>query len=179
MAMVVLHFIKREFETIFVHKFSANTMPAFNIFKNSGHYWGLSGFNLAYWLYAPTALAAKPSFALSTPITYAGIALYIYGELSNLYTHLTLSSLRSRGGTERGIPTGYGFNWVTCPNYLFETIAWVGICLVSRSWSTVLFTVVAWAQMQQWARQKERQYRTDFGDRYKKHKHVLLPIPGL
>ena len=29
-------------------------MPAFNIFKNSGHYWILSGFNLAYFIYGPS-----------------------------------------------------------------------------------------------------------------------------
>ena len=45
--------LKRELETIFVHTSNA-TMPAFNIFKNSGHYWILSGFNLAYFIYGPS-----------------------------------------------------------------------------------------------------------------------------
>lgn len=177
--MILLHFVKRELETIYVHKFSNATMPYTNIFKNSFHYWILSGANLAYWIYSPSSYAARPATSLTKMATAVGSFLYVWGELSNLHTHMTLSSLRRPGTTERGIPTGYGFNWVTCPNYLFESIAWVGICLVSKSWSTVLFTAVAYAQMQQWAGQKERAYRNDFGDKYKKKRSTIIPFLGI
>jgi very-long-chain enoyl-CoA reductase len=177
MAMVVLHFVKREYETLYVHRFSLTTMPFRNIFKNSAHYWILSGVNMAYWIYAPDSYAT-----ISTPTTayldIAGVVLYVFGELSNLHTHVTLSKLRSRGGTERGIPKGYGFNLVTCPNYLFEMISWTGVLLVSRSLSTALFMAFAWAQMHQWAIKKEKALRAEFPDTYKKKKYVLVPSPG-
>lgn len=177
MSMIVAHFLKREYETLYVHKFSLSTMPFFNIFKNSAHYWLISGLNIAYWIYAPTSYTA-----LSGPIVnymnIAGTVLYLFGEISNFKTHLTLSNLRSPGGTERGIPTGYGFDLVTCPNYLFELIAWTGIALVSKSSSTLIFNVIAWAQMHQWAIKKEKALRTEFPDKYKKKKCVLLPTPG-
>src|SRR3569833_721568 len=38
-----IHFVKRELETAFLHKFAANTMPAFNIFRNSAFYWLVGG----------------------------------------------------------------------------------------------------------------------------------------
>lgn len=170
--LVVLHFLKREYETIFVHRFSLATMPARNIVKNSGHYWLFSGLNLAYWSYSPYGPTAKASNPL---ITYLGIALFVFGELGNLQTHYILRGLRRPGSTERGIPSGLGFNLVTCPNYMFETISWIGVWLVNWSLSTLVFLVLAVGQMSAWAWKKERRYRKEFGDKYKKKRYAILP----
>ncbi|KAL1305154.1 hypothetical protein AAFC00_002078 [Neodothiora populina] len=170
--LLTLHFVKRELETIFVHRFSSATMPAFNIFKNSGHYWIFGGLNIAYWINRPDAPTAAPSSPL---IKYAAIALFLVGELGNLNAHLTLRGLRSAGGTERGIPKGLGFGLVTCPNYLFETIAWVGMWLATWSLSTGLFIVIAVAQMAAWAWKKEKRYRKEFGDKYQRKRFAMLP----
>ena len=170
--MCVLHFAKREYETIFVHRFSAATMPARNIVKNSGHYWFLSGVNLAYWSYAPWSPTARPSNPL---LTYIGIALFVVGELGNLYTHFVLKNLRRPGSTERGIPRGFGFDLVTCPNYMFEIVAWIGVGLVCWSLSLVVFLAAAAGQMAPWALKKERRYRKEFPDKYKKKRYAMLP----
>ena len=171
--LVMAHFIKRELETIFVHRFSAATMPALNIFKNSGHYWLLSGLNMAYWIYSPGSPAARQPYPLALA---SGVILYLVGELGNLYIHLQLSQLRSAGGRERGIPQGLFFQLVTCPNYMFESLAWIGVFLASQfSWSVLLFIVVSVGQMMPWAKKKERRYRQEFGDKYKKKRFVMLP----
>jgi very-long-chain enoyl-CoA reductase len=193
LGMYVLHYLKREFETAFVHKFSSSTMPFRNVFKNSFHYWILGGVNVAYWVYAPNAIAAKSLSDPSTsaPTVYLGFALWVFGEVSNLYTHIVLSNLRSSGGTERGIPKGFGFNWVTCPvrvitrpgihsanklqNYLFEIISMIGLSLVTGSLSQAIFTVAGWYQMQEWAQGKEKRYRQEFGDKYKPKRYPLTP----
>ena len=173
--LITLHFLKREFETLFIHRFSLATMPAFNIFKNSGHYWALAGLNIAFWIYRPNAPTAKDP---PNPfLLYTGLLLYIVGELGNLNAHVVLRGLRSSGGTERGIPRGLGFNLVTCPNYMFETVAWIGILLVTNlSLSVVLFDIMAVGQMLMWAKKKERRYRNEFGDRYKRKRYVMLPF---
>ncbi|KAK5997985.1 putative enoyl reductase [Cladobotryum mycophilum] len=170
--MIVAHFIKRELETLFVHKFSANTMPARNIFKNSFFYWAFSGALCAASIYGPWSLAAKAD----QPIVDAvGTALYLFGEIGNALVHLYLSTLRSSGGTERKIPFGYGFGLVTCPNYMYEVLSWVGIITASRDWSVILFIAIGAAQMYVWAKGKERAYRQEFGDKYKKKRYVMLP----
>ena len=191
LAFIVLHFFKREMETILVHRFSAATMPAFNIFKNSAHYWILGGLNIALFTYSPsqgcaTAHAPPRMFASLFPF-YDGRAflpalatiLFVVGELGNLSAHLTLRSLRKDGSGERGIPRSGVFKLlpnVTCPNYTFETLAWIGIGLMNRSWSTALFAVVAVAQMAVWSKKKESRYRKEFGkDKYKFKAWGMLP----
>lgn len=168
----MIHFLKREFETFFIHRFSAATMPLRNLFNNSAHYWILAGGNLAYWNYRPGSPASLPS---NPYITYPALALFIIGEAGNLYTHVVLRNLRSSGGTERGIPEGWGFGLVTCPNYMFEVVAWLGVALLTWSWSSVLFLAAALLPMGSWGKKKEAKYRKEFGSRYQRKRFVMLP----
>ncbi|KAJ2906979.1 hypothetical protein MKZ38_009842 [Zalerion maritima] len=170
--MVIAHFVKRELETMFVHRFGASTMPAFNIFKNSAYYWLLSGVLVALFVYSPQSEAAVASNQL---IDLAGFVVYMFSEISNAIVHLNLASLRPKGTTKKGIPTGYGFGLVTCPNYMFEVLGWIAVITVSRSWTVAVFTACGIWQMKQWAWQKEKAYRTQFGEKYKKHRYTMLP----
>lgn len=181
--MVMMHFIKREFETIFIHRFSNATMPFKNVFKNSFHYWVLSGALLAWAVYTPTAI---PSSALPSPgfsglfsslplSTHLGLGLYLVGSFLNARVHLIQRRLRRPGTSERGIPDGPGFAWVTCPNYMFETLTWVGVLVVSRNWASALFIVVAIVQMKAWADKKEARYRQEFGEKYRAKRYTVLP----
>ncbi|KAL9003608.1 MAG: hypothetical protein Q9188_003542 [Gyalolechia gomerana] len=171
-ALITLHFLKRELETLFVHRFSSATMPLFNLFKNSAHYWLLAGLNIAFFTYRPSSPAAGES---NPYITWPAVLLFVVGELGNLNTHIVLRNLRPANRNERGIPKGLGFGIVTCPNYMFETMAWVGITVVTWSWSSVLFAAVAMAQMGIWAGKREGRYRREFGGKYRKKRWVMVP----
>ncbi|TQV98009.1 hypothetical protein V2A60_006292 [Cordyceps javanica] len=171
-SLIVAHFLKREFETAFIHKFSANTMPVSNVFKNSFFYWAFFGLLSAVSLYWPSSLAAKAS---EPAIDAVGTALCLFGEIGNALVHYYLSTLRSPGGTERKIPAGYGFGFVTCPNYMYEILAWIGIVIVSRDWAVALSIAIGGAQMYVWAKGKEKAYRKEFGDKYKKKRFAILP----
>ena len=174
--LLTIHFAKRVLETIFVHRFSMATMPFAYIFRNSAHYWLLGGANLAYWVFSPKSSAAQDIASLSPFLLYGGLFLFTFGELANLNAHLILRGLRKKGTTTRAIPSGFGFNLVTCPNYLFEVIAWLGFYLVSGlNWSVLLFLVVGAGTMAKWASGKERRYRKEFGDKYKPKRYSMLP----
>lgn len=173
MLLVVGHFVKRELETLLVHRFSAATMPFRNVFKNSFHYWVLAGVHMAAWMYAPgSSTAREPNF----PLLYSGLALYALGEFLNLQVHLALMRLRSPGGTERAIPEGPLFRLVTCPNYTTETVSWLGVWMVSNfNLAVLVFLVVSVGQMMQWASKKERRYRKEFGSKYPRKRFTMLP----
>lgn len=171
-ALFQLHFLKREYETVFVHKFSANTMPARNIVRNSAFYWLMAGLLCALDIYAPGNMAAREELV---PLDYVGLALFAVGESCNWIVHQHLASLRKPGGTEKGIPNCIGSGLVTSPNYMFEVLAWVGVILISRSWAVVAFICTGVVYMRSWSRGKEKALRNEFGDRYKKKRYTMLP----
>ncbi|KAI0277508.1 3-oxo-5-alpha-steroid 4-dehydrogenase-domain-containing protein [Russula aff. rugulosa BPL654] len=166
-AMVILHFAKREFESIFVHRFSHATMPLRNIFKNSLHYHILSGLFLAYPIYGPAYAANSPyirnTFRSNPQFLWICAGIWLFAELSNLRTHLTLRNLRPPGSKTRAIPHGYGFGLVSCPNYFFESVAWAAVAYMSGSWAAWLFWAVSTGQMMSWAAKKQRAYKKEFG----------------
>ena len=131
--MIILHFLKREFESLFIHRFSADTLPLRNVVKNSAHYWLLCGVNMGYFIYGPL-LANKRH---STFFTFTMCAIWLWSEVENYWSHILLRDLRPPGSRERHIPRGHGFDTfkLSCPNYFFETIGWICVSLFSGSFS--------------------------------------------
>ncbi|KAJ2934669.1 hypothetical protein H1R20_g2397, partial [Candolleomyces eurysporus] len=174
---VMLHFLKRELETLFVHRFSHGTMPLFNIFKNSAHYHILSGFMLAFDIYAPKFKEGSHhivgSYRNNETYLWAFAGLWAFAEVSNLHTHITLRNLRPPGTRVRAIPQGYGFNLVSCPNYFFETLGWAVICAMTNTLSAYIFLGVSAVQMTLWALKKHKNYKKEFGKEYPRRKAIF------
>ena len=87
-------------------------------------------------------------------------------EFCNFKCHQELSSFRKKGsdpeGNEknnRGIPKTYGFKYVSCANYLWETLGWVTFSLLTKCYTSYAFTAVSFAQMAEWALKKHKAYR--------------------
>lgn len=163
---------------MFVHRFSNATMPAFNIIKNSTHYWLLSGVLLAVGVYSPYhGEKAVRGTVRDDPYFIAGcVAVWLLAELFNLQSHLILRSLRPAGTRVRKIPYGGGFRWVSCPNYFFEMVAWSAVTVLTMSFATLLFTVVSTVQMTLWAIKKHKAYRREFKDTYPKDRRIMYPF---
>jgi very-long-chain enoyl-CoA reductase len=163
-----LHFIKRELETIFVHKFSRPTMPLLNLFKNCVYYWSFGaviGWPLCSPAYAPP----------SDLQVYVGLAIFVVSEIGNLICHLMLSSMRpAEGSTARSIPRGFLFELVACPNYTFEVSSWVGFSIMTQIPFSYLFTIVGFLQMADWAMKKHKGYKKSFDGEYTKLKRKAI-----
>ncbi|KAN0059918.1 Very-long-chain enoyl-CoA reductase [Thecaphora frezii] len=177
LAMVLAHYAKRELETLLVHRFSNGTMPLFNLFKNSFHYWILSGLLLAVGVYSPYYSQPRLQGTLqdSNLFLFSCLAVFVLAELSNAYCHLLLSWLRPPGTRVRKIPRGFAFTLVSCPNYTFEILAWIAFTVMTLNPAAAVFAAVSTAQMAVWAVKKHRAYKKEFGKEYPKRK-VLVPF---
>jgi len=179
-ALVVLHFLKRELETLFLHRFSHGTMPFMYIFRNSAHYHILAGLFLAFDLYRPAFSATSPriqgTIYEDETFLWGCVAVWLFAECSNFLIHLNLRSLRPEGSRKRVIPYGYGFDWVSLPNYFFEILAWVVFTVMTGSWASVLFLIVGSGTMANWAIQKHRKYKKEFGSDYPRNRKIMIPF---
>lgn len=125
-AAVSIHFSKRVFETLFVHKYSGAMMLDSAILISSSYLFAASGM---IYIQSMTVGFAEPSIDLK----YLGLLVFIIGTSGNFYHHYLLANLRSKNETGYKIPTGGLFGFVICPHYLFEIIALFGISLMAQT----------------------------------------------
>jgi very-long-chain enoyl-CoA reductase len=170
--MAIAHYVKRELETIFVHRFSNDTMPLLNIFKNSTHYWVFFGAFTMYFLLHP--LYTSPAW-ISEEMSFALTALFCIFEFMNFQCHMVLKNLRRPGTTERGIPKGWGFGLVSSANYFWEALCWLTFALQCHVLGGYFFLGLSFFQMLDWALKKHNRYKKDFKD-YPKGRKAMVPF---
>uniref|UniRef100_A0A2P2I6F1 Very-long-chain enoyl-CoA reductase art-1 n=2 Tax=Hirondellea gigas TaxID=1518452 RepID=A0A2P2I6F1_9CRUS len=167
------HYIKRLVETKFVHRFSHGTMPISSLFKNCSYYWGFTAY-VAYHVNHPLFTAP------CNVQIYCGLAAFTFCELGNLSIHWALRQLRPPGSKVRKIPfsTSNPFTWlfklVSCPNYTYETGAWLSFAVMTQCIPAGLFMLAGFYQMAVWAKGKHRNYRQEFKD-YPRGRVAILP----
>ncbi|KAG8345202.1 putative 3 oxo 5 alpha steroid 4 dehydrogenase Protein of unknown function (DUF1295) [Trypanosoma vivax] len=152
-ALFCAHFVKRELETFFVHKFSHPTMPRRNIIKNCVYYWTFA-LAIGYVLCSPNY--TEPTSRQL--VNCSAVAMVVF-EFLNFLVHKQLSNIRrSDGDTSRPVPKGVLFSLVSCPNYLFEVLSWVAFSVGTSMLSSWLFTLAGLLQMAEWAIKKHKNY---------------------
>jgi very-long-chain enoyl-CoA reductase len=150
-ALLALHFLKREAEVFFLHKYSGG-MPTSTALMISAVYTATA---LQY-LYFTHVAAESGFFASSAPsatAAVAGVLLFVVGQAGNFYHHWLLARLRSSGGGDDdagkkndgdssssnkkrkayAVPQGGLFPLVACPHYLFEIVAWLGLAVATQT----------------------------------------------
>uniref|UniRef100_A0A7E4UZ15 very-long-chain enoyl-CoA reductase n=1 Tax=Panagrellus redivivus TaxID=6233 RepID=A0A7E4UZ15_PANRE len=170
------HYLKRLYETHFVHRFSNGTMPFTNLFKNCSYYWGFAAF-ISYFINHPLYTAP----ALGSLQIYAGLAGFVLGELGNYSIHILLRDLRPPGTKERKIPYPNSnpltilYNFTSCPNYTYEVLSWVSFTVLTQCLPAGLFTLAGFIQMKIWADGKHRNYKREFPN-YPKNRTPIVPF---
>lgn len=91
------HYAKRILETLFVHRYSHDTVGYYFLLKNCTYYWGFAlviSYFLNHRLYTP----------VSETQMLVGFGIFAVAQLSNFYTHLILRNIRPAGSKGYFIP---------------------------------------------------------------------------
>ncbi|SCU93809.1 LAMI_0E15654g1_1 [Lachancea mirantina] len=167
--MVIAHYTKRELESLFLHKFSHATMPLFNIFKNSFHYWVLSGAISAGYFGYGFPLTDAQLFRIYSMLKLNNlsrlIGLFALSEVWNFYVHYKLrkwGDAQKKKGVIQRVPLEDGiFKIFVAPNYTFEVLSWFFFTVVFKlNLFAVFFLFVSAGQMYLWAMKKNKKYGT-------------------
>ncbi|XP_009763848.1 uncharacterized protein LOC107822323 [Nicotiana tabacum] len=123
---VTIHFLKRDLEVLFVHKYSGG-MVLGSVLIISSAYFMLA----AVMTYIQHLIQGytEPEIDLK----YIGLLIFVVGISGNFYHHYLLSKLRDNREKGYKIPHGGLFGLVICPHYLFEILGLLGIAFISQT----------------------------------------------
>jgi len=169
-----VHFLRRTFESAFVHRYGKPSVGPGDYLTEYVYYWGFAAW-IAWSVTAPTEHA--PPFALQM----VGLAVFCLAEAGNARAHVMLRMLRAPGTTEKRIPRGFLFEWVSCPHYACEIATWIGFNLVTGTLAGCAFMLVGAGILAAWAHARHAAYRKEFDGRegralYPESRRALLPF---
>eukprot|EP00252_Welwitschia_mirabilis_P024703 TRINITY_DN7409_c0_g1_i1.p1 TRINITY_DN7409_c0_g1~~TRINITY_DN7409_c0_g1_i1.p1 ORF type:complete len:292 (-),score=18.15 TRINITY_DN7409_c0_g1_i1:189-1064(-) len=167
-AAVTLHFFKRIYEVLLIHRFSG-TSGIGTIFFISSMY----AFNAIFFL-----AALQISESLRPPslnLFRFGIILFFIGLTGNFYHHYILSTLRKDGVKEYFIPEAGLFKLVVCPHYLFEIIGIAGLALMSQTVFGVCTLAFVFCYLLGRSLSTKAWYLKKF-DNFPSHRKALIPF---
>jgi very-long-chain enoyl-CoA reductase len=164
-AMLMAHYLKRELEVLYIHVYSGKTSLAVASFISLSY--GLTALGITHYTARDLELG---------PGAMVGLVIFVIGLAGNGWHHWLLSTLRSGGTKKYVIPTCGLFPLVSCPHYLFELVAWLGIAIASHS----LFACLQLAQMTSYltsrASATTNWYQSKFGSDYPATRRHIIPF---
>ncbi|CAN8300093.1 unnamed protein product [Cochlearia groenlandica] len=171
-SVLALHFFKRIFEVMFIHKYSGE-MATDSAFTITSSYF--SSTVLMLYSQSLTLGLSEPNLDLKLP----GIIVFVVGIVGNLYHHCLLAKLRNEDGKEKKkeykIPKGGLFDTIICPHYLFEIIVFWGFFMVSQTIYSLSFAMGTTFYLVGRSFATRRWYLSKFDD-FPKHVKALIPF---
>jgi len=111
---------------------------------------------------------------LGHPVALAGLALFAAGYWVNHEADARLRRLGEHAEGGYGIPRGWLYERVSCPNYLGEIVEWCGWALVTASPAGASFAFFTACNLVPRALTHHRWYRRRFAD-YPSSRRALVP----
>lgn len=165
----VSHYVKRIAESIFIHNHGSHTVPTFSLVKECVYYWGF-GALIGYSVNRPATTFSHWNVRIGFPV-------FCLAMFCNLICHVQLKYLRPQGTNKVGLPRGFLFEYVDCPNYLCEIVMWIGFNIVTGfTPAGIAFCVFGAVYMTMAANRKHAQYKKIFRNRYPRFRKILIPF---
>ena len=132
----------------------------------------VSGILVASRLAAPWG--GYPSSWWSDPRLAIGIGIMVIGSWINHRSDAILRAINPDAQNEYGVPRGFLYERVSCPNYLGEIIEWIGFAVAGWSLAGVAFATWTCANLLPRALAHHRWYQSRFED-YPAHRRAIVP----
>ena len=178
-----LHYLRRFGEVLFLDDYR-QSMPWGVSVGASVYYWGF-GFWIGY--------SANFKLGYLTPtwqFLVPGMILFVIGEVGSCAVHLAQRQLRKRpgsqsvlssSGSQHVMPTGVLFKYVSCPNYTFEIISWIGFGFMTFTLPAALFLLTSLTVMLIIANRKHKAYKAEFDGKegrplYPEKRKAIIPF---
>ncbi|PIE41406.1 MAG: 3-oxo-5-alpha-steroid 4-dehydrogenase [Gammaproteobacteria bacterium] len=169
-----LHYFHRSFVYPFQIKVKPGDKVPLIVILAGALYCGVNGYlNGSYVSTYGSHLAAGWT---SDPRFWIGIVIFGFGYYLNKKSDQILRNLRKDKSEGYKIPYGFGFRYVSMPNYLGEIITWIGFSIAAWSLAGVSFVVFTMANLIPRALANHKWYLETFEDYPKDRKAI---IPGL
>lgn len=179
------HYVRRFFEVLLVHRYG-RTMPMFESVGAWIYYWVFGVWN---------GWAVNEALGFRTPpvpMFAIGVTFFIIGEIGNTAAHMSLRSLRTRPclpeeeiitttGSRHVIPSGFLFQFISCPHYLFEIISWIGFGLAAFTLPSLLLLSATVITLVIYSRRRHMAYKEEFDGKdgrplYPTRRKALIPF---
>ncbi|KAJ4908315.1 3-oxo-5-alpha-steroid 4-dehydrogenase family protein [Raphanus sativus] len=167
---LALHFLKRIFEVLCIHKYSGE-MAVDSAFIITSSYFS----STVLMLYSQSFTLGLTEPAFDTKLI--GIVMFVVGIVGNLYHHVLLAKLRNEEGGKKvyKIPKGGLFDTIICPHYLFEIIVFWSFFMVSQTIYSFSFAMGTTFYLVGRSYATRRWYLSKFDD-FPKHVKALIPF---
>ena len=165
-----------DFHRSFIYPFQIKVKPGATtpllVILMGGTYCGINGylngsFVSTYGEHLTNEWMTDPRFIL-------GVILFGFGYFLNKKSDQILRDLRKDSSEGYKVPYGWGFRFVSMPNYLGEIITWVGFAMASWSLAGVSFVVFTMANLVPRAVANHKWYQETFPE-YPKNRKAVIP----